>query len=617
MTIPPETALGGEQLLRGDDRRIEELRRDSEQANSLTEVGLAIGGAFLFYRLYMVKHLRREVRAGLTSTQLTAATEYYFRKFLPIWSYITVPAIVRAMILGSPDRQIPDELIFAMADDYARRVGSYLNDSSKEALLEGFNAHLNKRANRVVAANKAIDGFGLTKKQTRALVVRKDRKPVASVLATNLDRDREMYVEQAVFSRALTVGDNESYGASQHGKQIGWMFLLREGRISTEAKRVWITTRDEKTCKLCGPMHRKSAPIDEPFDTPAGQVWAPSLHPNCRCTMTLRGSIRPELVSKELYGGELAEFNRKVRRDDDGKFTFKPKVKERDPVDPRVAEMLRAATELKSEPQKVELPQKVDLRRATISQVSLPEKIDLSQMKASGLPKGELPKLDLPKLDLATLSAKAELLPNKVSIPKATVAPPRAHQAKPRGSKDLGYEASHFDGANAIFPVDEPIHPGITGPIIFTENQAFYDPDTTAEFMQVGYEQMADQLVNKFVRHGTVKDDKTGVRLQLSPDLTKRLILAVMDGADDIEVKTFAAATGISRYNHAARVYHVRDVYPDAKHLAEGYVIAPGPYIVEDTMQIAGRGLPIEHVYLRPMTDEEYQDWYDQREHRG
>ena len=619
MTITPDTALGGdlEFLTESEASRARELRRDSEDATSLTEVGLALGGAFLFYRLYMVKRLRRELRPAMTGPQLAAAVDYHFRKFIPIWSYVTIPAMVRAMVMGSPDAGIPDELVFAMADDYARRVGMYLNETSKEALLEGFNSYANKRQNRVVAGTRALDGFGLTKKQTRAMAVKKDRPPIASTRNIPIDRDREMYAETAVFSRALTVGDNEAYAATQHGKQIGWMYLQREGRISADAKRVWITARDEKTCKVCGPMHRKSAKIDEPFETDRGEVWSPGLHPNCRCTMTLRGVIKPSLLRKDLYGAELAEFNRKVRRSDDGRFTFKPEVKERTPVDPRVEEMLRQAEQVED---RVQLPERVNLgnRLNLGAKVSLGDKVDLSQRSAQ-LPKGELPKHQLPKYSLGKVrlsESKIMLLSDKVTIDRADLRRPSPKPSPKRPEhKDLGYEATYYDGKNTLFSAYEPIPSDGTKPVLFREDHAFYDGDTTAEMMEIGFEELAVQLAKGYVGSSITNPD-TGQTFALGPEHGKRVFLALLKGKSDGGLDDFAEQVRFNRYNHVARVYHTSSVYPDGQHEAEGFVKSPGPYVVEAVLKIPDTGLPIEHVYLRPMTAEEYQNWYDQREHR-
>lgn len=618
MTITPDTALGGdlEFLTREESARADELRRDSENAVSLTEVGLALGGAFLFYRLYMVKRLRRELRPAMTGPQLAAAVDYHFRKFIPIWSYVTLPAMVRAMVMSSPDAGIPDELVFAMADDYARRVGMYLNETSKEALLEGFNAYTNKRQNRVIAGTKALDGFGLTKKQTRAMVAKKDRPPVASTRHIPLDRDRELYAETAVFSRALNVGDNEAYAATQHGKQIGWMYLQREGRISVDAKRVWITARDEKTCKVCGPMHRKSAKIDEPFETDRGEVWSPGLHPNCRCTMTLRGVIKPSLLRKDLYGAELAEFNRKVRRDDEGKFSFKPKVKEREPVDPRVEEMLRQAEQMDEE---IIIPSKIKVGENRIkAKVSIGEKVTIPSRQGDFdkpvIPKATIPKHSLEKVLLS--ESKIMLLSDKVAIDRAALRRPSPKPSPKRPEhKDLGYEATYYDGKNTLFSAYEPIPSDGTKPVLFRDEHAFYDGDTTAEMMEVGYDELATQLAKGYVGASITNPD-TGKTFALGPTHGKRVFLALLKGEYKDGLDEFAEQVRFNRYNHVARVYHTSTVYPDGQHEAEGFVKSPGPYVVEAVLKVPDQGLPIEHVYLRPMTADEYQAWYDQREHQ-
>jgi hypothetical protein len=621
VTIAPDTAIGSdlEFLTPTEQEHATALRRDSENALSLTEVGLALGAGFLFYRLYMTKRLRREIRGGITATQLAAATEYHFRKFLPIWSFVTIPAMVRAMILGSPDQGLPDEIIFALADDYSKRVGGYLNASSKESLMEGFNSYLNKRQNRVVAGNKALDGFGLTKQQTRALVVKKDRPPVNSTRNIPIDRDRELYVEQAAFSRALTVGDNEAYAASQHGKQIGWMFLQREGRISADAKRMWITARDERVCKACGPMHRKTAKIDEPFETEKGDVWAPSLHPNCRCTMVLRGLVRSQFeLAKDLYGGELAEFNRKVRRADDGKFTFKPKVKERE-VDPSLDEILRQATELRDAPEKVVIPSKVKIGGVKIpSKVSIGEKISIpsqqGEFSRTTIPKATIPKTVLSVEKLKLINAKADLLPSKVTINRTAFNKHPVSPKTPEGpesiSHPLGYHVGHFD-ANVLFTGHESWEgPGReTGVAIISDRHDFYDMETLQESIDIAYDQEAKFLAKSVDHRVMVTDPDTGAKLHVSPARAQALILAILNGNTSDEVEAFSDATGIKREDYASTVYLLDSVYNDAEHEAEGYLKAPGPYVIYDEKKPADDDFPVTKVYLRPFEDHEFQDY--------
>ena len=63
------------------------------------------------------------------------------------------------------------------------------------------------------------------------------------------------------------------------------------------ATRQWITAKDELVCDECGPLHKMEVPIGEPFEVNGKKIWAPSLHPNCRCEVKLKAHLGQEAIS--------------------------------------------------------------------------------------------------------------------------------------------------------------------------------------------------------------------------------------------------------------------------------------------------------------------------------
>lgn len=45
----------------------------------------------------------------------------------------------------------------------------------------------------------------------------------------------------------------------------------------------WVTSRDERVCPICGPLHGRVIEIDDYFDSGDFSEGAPPIHPRCRC----------------------------------------------------------------------------------------------------------------------------------------------------------------------------------------------------------------------------------------------------------------------------------------------------------------------------------------------
>ena len=90
--------------------------------------------------------------------------------------------------------------------------------------------------------------------------------------------------------RVKTIANNERATAFAEGKRAAWRQMKSMGEVSAYAVRVWRTHKDEKTCKVCGPLNGRRASIDDQrgyrlgrADRPTGFVGGPPAHVNCRC----------------------------------------------------------------------------------------------------------------------------------------------------------------------------------------------------------------------------------------------------------------------------------------------------------------------------------------------
>lgn len=103
---------------------------------------------------------------------------------------------------------------------------------------------------------------------------------------TWVKRVYDKYADKLIANRALLIARTETIAASNEGQRQLWTQAQAEGLIAQTAKRVWITTFDDRECPTCAGMDGQTRLIDEPFDAgPNGEVMSPPAHPACRCSM--------------------------------------------------------------------------------------------------------------------------------------------------------------------------------------------------------------------------------------------------------------------------------------------------------------------------------------------
>lgn len=123
-----------------------------------------------------------------------------------------------------------------------------------------------RQASRVARARTAMLASGRTVEQANAL---------SAKLTHKLRKER-----------ALNIARTETINAANRGQQEAWAQLQREGTLSPDTGKEWITTPDDRRCDYCRAMDGQIVPIGEPFISARyGRVMQPALHPRCRCAM--------------------------------------------------------------------------------------------------------------------------------------------------------------------------------------------------------------------------------------------------------------------------------------------------------------------------------------------
>lgn len=401
-----------------EERLAAEVNAAGKQADNLKGVGIALAGAYLLYRAYMWRRLREE-----TAERTPAADDLWnlsnriFKNQLTRIAVTLVPALISGYSIGlrqAQQGQITQDWMTKAAEDYAVRLMENLHETSGQALIEGYQAQLNRRVAARAALDRTIDAFGVTPRTMKAVVNVYVAPPLEPTLTAapqpNRTKDRvDTMVARAIMTRARDIGDTEAHAAKNQAKAIVWLYLQQEGRLPADATKMWVTARDERVCPTCGPLHKVQVGLAEKFTVPGGQeVWSPSLHPNCRCDIVLRGAARPitvgeflketeapELVAKSVWGVvSKAVGTDPYDRDRSGRFASQESRQRRVSY---------------KEPEEFVLPKPEQLATleeiftrygARLSPVAIPEKVSLTSLPVVSLsnPSLKSPALDQPKL---------------------------------------------------------------------------------------------------------------------------------------------------------------------------------------------------------------------------
>ena len=75
--------------------------------------------------------------------------------------------------------------------------------------------------------------------------------------------------------------------ALNRGQLESWRRAGSDGLIGDGAEKEVIVAADEKLCPICAMLDGVRVPVDEPFQTMAGEFMSPPFHPQCRCALAL------------------------------------------------------------------------------------------------------------------------------------------------------------------------------------------------------------------------------------------------------------------------------------------------------------------------------------------
>lgn len=119
-----------------------------------------------------------------------------------------------------------------------------------------------------------------------------------------IDKMVEAYARKYRKFRAETIARTEALRAVNVGVQDAWRQAVEQNKVSeTSLRRRWSVALDERLCETCSPVPSMNPKLGvkfaQPFATPKGPAMLPPLHPNCRCSVTIRSYTQKQIDDAE------------------------------------------------------------------------------------------------------------------------------------------------------------------------------------------------------------------------------------------------------------------------------------------------------------------------------
>lgn len=212
--------------------------------------------------------------------------------------------VARQRLLGLPGSATPTTLVVNLtsgiptlptheiadwARAYAGSLAEDLGTETRKALQTIIADAVNAGQAPAQTAKLLRSVIGLNRRQAAALA-RYRAALVEEGLATwKVARLTARYAARLLKQRAIAIARSETISAANQGNLETWRRNVREGVLDPHRwVKEWLAIGDPRTCPDCEALDGQHADIDQPFISPAyGEVWAPALHTNCRCSVAL------------------------------------------------------------------------------------------------------------------------------------------------------------------------------------------------------------------------------------------------------------------------------------------------------------------------------------------
>jgi hypothetical protein len=129
--------------------------------------------------------------------------------------------------------------------------------------------------------------IGLTVPQVQAAKTYRKTLIKSGLRLDRVDTLMDRYIKKKIRERAKTIARTETITALNRGQQESWKQAQKQGFVSKEAEKEWITTPMD-ACPICDDLDGQTVPVKDTFDSLKGPLIGPTAHPSCRCAVGLR-----------------------------------------------------------------------------------------------------------------------------------------------------------------------------------------------------------------------------------------------------------------------------------------------------------------------------------------
>lgn len=205
----------------------------------------------------------------------------------PLLEQLAVNIAVRVPVLEQADIPLAPISEARIAD----AVGARIVDISEttRATIQGILARAWESGQSIQAQAQEIRAvLGLTNHQAASVVRYREGLLQAGESPRRVTRLVEQRTAILRRQRALNVARTETIQAANLGQQTAWRQANEDGLLADGFRRFWLTAQNEAVCRLCAPvpgMNAEGVTLEQSFQTPIGPVFAPTLHPSCRCVV--------------------------------------------------------------------------------------------------------------------------------------------------------------------------------------------------------------------------------------------------------------------------------------------------------------------------------------------
>lgn len=189
--------------------------------------------------------------------------------------------------LGAHALQEPTVLDAIRRADLARIQG--ISRETQEAIRAVLTDGIQRGTPPRVLAKEIRAMVGLSTRQAADVARYRQRLTAEGRKPDQVERMTAKYAQRRLNERALNIAGTELARAQGEARYAQEVRMVALGKWDpAEWEREWVTARDERVCKLCGPLHGVRVPLLFPFPTPDGPAFTTPIHPGpCRCIIRI------------------------------------------------------------------------------------------------------------------------------------------------------------------------------------------------------------------------------------------------------------------------------------------------------------------------------------------